>query len=116
MTDGEAAAIRLLSDHFTQFRDDNREGHDEIKTAIKELRDEVNKKFDTGAARFTAIEKSCADRELKCAALLAARKVEFEAEIAAAELNAVAKAKEPSVYVQATKGLGKFLRVLIVTV
>ena len=119
MTLQDSQAIQLLMESLTALREDNRIGHEELKLALRESRDELKhqfcSKFDSVAKRVDKIELLCAARKLECAAELAERKLTFEAEIAKAQQDAVLKATQPSVYKQATQGLIRFaLRALAV--
>ena len=93
MTATDSQAIRLLADMLKTFIDENRVQHTEIKDSIKGIGGHVED-----------IENHCYEREQEVNAILARRQVMFDAEIAAAKLEAVAEATRPSVYALATRG------------
>lgn len=75
------------------FIEENRAQHSEIKESIKGI-----------GIRVENAEIHCREREEEVNTILARRQVMFDAEIAAAKLEAVAEARKPSVYAMATKG------------
>lgn len=104
MTAAELKALDLLGKRFDDFREDNKEGHSEIKRAIEGVEERLTLKLVEKDDAIKAIAIHCKDRQSEVDAALARTLVATDAHIAKAKLDAVAEATKPSVYAQATKG------------
>lgn len=104
MTAAELKALDLLGKRFDDFREDNREGHGEIKKAIEGVEERLTAKLAEKDDAIKAIAVHCKDRQTEVDAALARALVATDAHIARAKLDAVAEATKPSVYQLATRG------------
>jgi hypothetical protein len=109
MTAADNQAIRILSDSLMTYIEENRSQHDDIKAAIKDLEVRLVKKIEAMCGRLSTFEDHCRRRNAEIDAELAERKILFELEIAEAKSAAVKEAKAPSVYRQASAGLGRLI-------
>ena len=108
MTAAENQAIAILAQTVETY-------HEDIKQALAETERRLAEAVKFIGLRVHEVEIQCDQRKLDCAAVLAKRTVDFDAEIAKAKLDAIAECKAPSVYRLATIGAGKFaLRIVIV--
>lgn len=111
MTDGELAAIRILSESVQHIAETNGDAHKDIINRLEALEkrlcsklEELKQRHDRTEKRLDEIKVECTDRERRCSILRSE-----------AMQSAVVEAKAPGIYAMATMGLGRFMvRVLAV--
>jgi hypothetical protein len=109
MSPAENQAIQILNGSLITYIEENRSQHDDIKAALKDLEGRLVKKIEAMCGRLTEFEIHCKAREGEVDRELSQRKQMFEMEIEEARKSAVVEAKAPSVYRQASAGLGRFI-------
>jgi hypothetical protein len=109
MSPAENQAIAILAESLQTYITENRDQHAEIKTFIHDVEARLMRKIEAVCTRMGAFETHCKEREDEVNRELAQRRTMFEAEIEAARKSAVTEAKAPSIYRQASAGLGRFV-------
>ena len=109
MTQAEIQAIQILGDMVKEIARTNAESHQSISELIRDVEKRLCAKIEERDEAMRAIVEHCKARKIEVDAVLAKRRVEFDAEVAAAKLEAVREAKAPGVVAQASTLVGRRL-------